>query len=341
MSVSRGLTLGKFAPLHAGHQLVIETALAEVQELVVLIYDSPQVTDVALSVRAGWLRSLYPSVEVIEVHDGPSEVGYTVEIMAAQEACILRALNGRTISHFYSSEAYGEHVSRALGAVDCRVDPQRRTHCICATAIRGDAYRHRHFLSPIVYSALITNVVLLGGPSTGKTTLAAALADRHETNWMPEYGREYWHKHQVDRRLTEAQLVSLAHGHLSREDAALGEARRYLFTDTNAITTAVYSQYYHATVGAPLQRLCVEACKRYDLVFLCGADIPYEETADRSGEGNRLELQQRTITMLNDLGIDYQLLEGTLDRRLHCVNRTLARASGLRCEPRKSIAKAR
>jgi nicotinamide mononucleotide adenylyltransferase len=36
MTRKRGLTLGKFAPLPKGHQLVIETALAEMDEVVVL-----------------------------------------------------------------------------------------------------------------------------------------------------------------------------------------------------------------------------------------------------------------------------------------------------------------
>lgn len=49
---TRGLTLGKFAPLHRGHQFLIETALGEVDELVVIAYDSPHVTNVPLPVRA-------------------------------------------------------------------------------------------------------------------------------------------------------------------------------------------------------------------------------------------------------------------------------------------------
>ncbi|WP_144530121.1 adenylyltransferase/cytidyltransferase family protein, partial [Peribacillus simplex] len=35
-----GLTLGKFAPLHKGHQFMIETALQEVDELIVVIYET-------------------------------------------------------------------------------------------------------------------------------------------------------------------------------------------------------------------------------------------------------------------------------------------------------------
>jgi cytidyltransferase-like protein len=70
--VKRGLTLGKYVPLHRGHQLVIETALAEMDETIVLIYDAPDVTDVPLATRSGWLRSLYPSAREIEAWSGPA-----------------------------------------------------------------------------------------------------------------------------------------------------------------------------------------------------------------------------------------------------------------------------
>jgi HTH-type transcriptional regulator, transcriptional repressor of NAD biosynthesis genes len=36
MSTKRGLTLGKFAPLHKGHQFVIETALRETDEVIAI-----------------------------------------------------------------------------------------------------------------------------------------------------------------------------------------------------------------------------------------------------------------------------------------------------------------
>ena len=61
-----GLTLGKFAPFHKGHQYIVETALAEMDELIVLIYNASDVTDIPLQVRAGWIRALYPRVTVTE-----------------------------------------------------------------------------------------------------------------------------------------------------------------------------------------------------------------------------------------------------------------------------------
>ena len=71
-----GLTLGKFAPLHKGHQFMIETALQEVDELIVVIYETT-VTLIPLHVRANWIRRLYPEVRVIEAWDGPDGYSYS------------------------------------------------------------------------------------------------------------------------------------------------------------------------------------------------------------------------------------------------------------------------
>ena len=67
-----GLVLGKFAPLHKGHQLLIETALEENDHVIVLIYHAPDATSVPLPVRSQWIRDLYPTVQLIEAWDGPA-----------------------------------------------------------------------------------------------------------------------------------------------------------------------------------------------------------------------------------------------------------------------------
>jgi len=194
----RGLTLGKFAPFHRGHQMLIETALAEVDELVVIVY-ATDLINVPLQVRAGWIRELYPTIRIIEAWDGPNGYGDTPEICREQESYILKKLNGLHITHFYSSEFYGDHVSRALGAVDRRIDEARTAVPISGTALREDYFAGRQYLAPVVYADLITKVCFMGAPSTGKTTLARTMAERHHTVWMPEYGAEYWLEHHVDR----------------------------------------------------------------------------------------------------------------------------------------------
>ncbi|HYF63458.1 MAG TPA: AAA family ATPase, partial [Herpetosiphonaceae bacterium] len=307
---TRGLTLGKYAPFHRGHQLVIETALGEVDELMVVVYDSPEATAVPLPVRAGWIRRLYPQIQVVEGWNGPAASGDTPEIRRLQEDYIIKELGIAGITHFYSSEFYGAHMSAALGALDRRVDDSRGRVPISATAIRADPYAARAYLDPLVYRDLITNVVFLGAPSTGKSTIAERLAEHFGTAWMPEYGREYWERHQIERRLAPEQLVEIAEGHLEREERLLDRADRYLFTDTNATTTYQFALAYHGAADPRLAALADRCGSRYDLVFLCDTDIPYADTWDRSGEVDRQIFQRRVLADLHMRRQPYVLLRG-------------------------------
>lgn len=318
-----GLTLGKYAPFHRGHQYVIETALAEVDEMVVLIYDT-SVTPIPLSVRANWIRTLYPQVTVIEAWDGPE--GYSNEraFEIQQEEYIIKMLDGRRITHFYNSEFYGDHVSKALGAVDRRLDEARQTVPISATMIRENPLRYREFIDDVVYKDLITKVVFVGAMSTGKSTLTEALAKKYQTTFAAEYGREYWTQHQVDRRIAFEAFDEIAIGHLEREEIALLQANHYLFVDTNAITTYMYAKDYHSKAPELLTQMALENAQRYDLFFLCDVDIPYDDTWDRSGDQKRQVFQKQIIADLHERRIPYITLRGTLSERMEQVAVVLA-----------------
>ncbi|MCD0465998.1 AAA family ATPase [Flavobacterium sp. ENC] len=320
-----GLTLGKFAPFHKGHQLLIETAIDEVDELLVLIYDDP-VINIPLATRAGWIREIYPEITVIEGVNSPNDTGYTPEIMKIQEDYVLGLLGNRTISHFYSSEPYGEHMSIALNAINRQVDVSRNIIPVSATKIRKDSFGHKEFIHPKVYRDLITKVVLLGAPSTGKTTLAEQLAAHFDTQWMPEYGREYWEQNQVNKRLTLEDLLKIAEIHIEREDALVLQANRFLFSDTNAITTYLFSLDYHGTALSALENLAKTAEKRHDIIFVCDTDIPYDDTWDRSGDVKRKTFQQKIIEDLDARNLKYYMLKGTVAERIEQVSKVLSAA---------------
>lgn len=322
--MTTGLTLGKYAPFHKGHQYVIETALDEMDDVVVIIYDCPDTTEIPLSVRADWIRDLYPTIDVIEGWTLPTSRAHgDREKEREHEDAIREALDGREINAFYSSEPYGDHMSDALSAKDRRVDPERETVPISGTKIRDSPYKYRDYVADRVYRDMILNVVFLGGPSTGKTTLAEELADTYNTEWMPEYGREYWEQNHVEKQLSLDQLVELAETHLERETKKLNKANEFLFTDTNAITTLLFSYRYHDTAKPRLEELAKQCSFRYDIVFLCETDIPYEDEWSREGKGWRERMQKQTKAYLDRYNIPYITLTGSLDERVETVTDVL------------------
>lgn len=319
-----GLTLGKYAPLHNGHCYLFEKALSEVDALIVLIYQT-SVIETPLQIRARWIKELYPKIKVIACWDGPD--GYSKEraFEIEQENYIIKMLNGVKVTHFYSSEFYGEHVSKALGAIDRRVDEQRKNVKISATKIRSDLYVYRHFIPANVYRDLIIKVVFVGAMSTGKSTLTESLAKHFETVYASEYGREYWTEHEVNRRIRLEEFDIIAKKHLEREESAVLEAKKYLFVDTNAITTYLYSLDYHGKAPAYVTQKALENAQRYDLFFLCDDDIPYDDTWDRSGPQKRESFQRQIISDLAERRIPYIVLKGSLENRITQVEKILAR----------------
>ena len=320
--------------MHRGHQLVIETALSEMDRVYAVVYHSPETTSIPLSVRADWIRKFYPDVTVVEAPDGPREVGDSPRLVEMHDRYLTKLLRGTRITHFYSSEFYGEHVSKAFGAVNRLVDPERKAFPVSGTMIRENPYAYRQFIPPLVYKDLVCNVVFLGAPCTGKTTLASRLAQEFGTQWMPEYGREYWEKHQIDRRLSRRQLTQIAETHVEIENQKILESDKYLFTDTNATTTLQFSLYYHGAAEDRLVELADKCAKRYHLFYLCEDDFPYVHTWDRSGEANRRIFQESIRKDLETREIPYSSLFGDLDSRVERVKSDLCFGGSSRWERR-------
>lgn len=156
----------------------------------------------------------------------------------------------------------------------------------------------------------------MGAPSSGKTTLCKFLANHFEEPWMHELGKQYWIDNQLNRRLTQKQLLEIAQLHILGEDKNMEEAKEFLFTDTNSITTYMFALDYYGQVDAELTELARQAKYRYDHFFVCDIDIPYEDTWERSGEVYRARFQQMILDDLAIRGIKYTMLSGDIQTRV-------------------------
>lgn len=313
--VTTGLVLGKYAPLHAGHQLVIETALAEVDHLIAVVYAAPSHTSVPLNVRADWIRRLYPEVELIQAPDGQEQTGLQPEVIDLQNGFLLRLLAGRRIDAFYSSEAYGEYVCSALHCRNRLIDPDRTKWAVSGSAAR----LLTEALPTCVRADILPRVVLLGAPSTGKTTTAAELARTLDEPLSAEYGREYWFRNQQNHRLSMSDLESIAAEQVRRDREMAAHAQRVLVADTSPLTTLTYARYYHGTVSALLEHIAASYHARDHFLVLCDTDIPFDDSWDRSGPGSRERLQDITREELRRRGLQYVLASGPTESRVTTI----------------------
>jgi len=169
-------------------------------------------------------------------------------------------------------------------------------------------------------------VCLLGAESTGKTTLARSLAERFETVWNPEYGRPYT---RIGRPpgapWTSWEFTHIARVHCWYEDFLAGLARRVLFSDTDAFTTAVFHEVYLGTPATGFDEL---VGRRYDLFVVCGLDVPWRHDSIREFEQQREAMQVRYVRRARESGSPWLLVEGSADSRLAAAAEAVGRILG-------------
>ena len=165
-------------------------------------------------------------------------------------------------------------------------------------------------------------IAVVGGESTGKSTLAAALANDLPGLLVPETLRAWVALRGRVPRPDEQREVMLAHA--AAENRALREVAttssatpplRWVISDGGTLMTAVYSiQYYEDDSLLPE---AIEMSKQTRLVVWCAADIPW--TADdgqRDGPDMRKRAQAIVGEVLASSGLSWLLVEGANPRRL-------------------------
>ena len=195
--------------------------------------------------------------------------------------------------------------------------PRRAPRCPAPRRSRGSACasRSRRVMLPPVDGGHPLRVCLLGAESTGKSTLAEALAAAYETLWVAGIRPRLHRGGAAGGRAVDERRV-----HAHRADAVLagglprgGGAREVLFCDTDAFTTAVFHEAYLGRAGAgvrgrggtglrPLPRL--------------RARRPWERDGLREFEAARRRHHETYLEHARESGAPWLLVEGSAEQRL-------------------------
>ena len=156
-------------------------------------------------------------------------------------------------------------------------------------------------------------VTLFGAESTGKSTLAAALAQHYDTVLMPEYGRTYTEIHGQGAS-SSGDMLKIALGHLERRAALEHKANRVLVEDTDPVLTAIWSD-----ILADTRDPWFDAFRDYpDLYLFCDIDLPWVRD-DIRYFGNPTERQRFHNACERELvarGVNFVRINGAPEQRL-------------------------
>jgi NadR type nicotinamide-nucleotide adenylyltransferase len=158
-------------------------------------------------------------------------------------------------------------------------------------------------------------IVIIGPESTGKSTLCTQLAEHFDTNWCPEFAREYLQD--KGNNYSYEDLLTIATGQLKLEDQLASHAKNGLyFIDTDMYVMKVWCEVAFNNCHTWILKQIAE--RKYDFYFLCDVDLPWVQDGLR--EYPDLPFRKKLFNMYKDLlinsGRDWTTISGNYETRL-------------------------
>ncbi len=268
--MNRGLVIGKFMPVHAGHIALIEFARKQCDQLIVSM-SYTRADPIDPQQRFAWIKEIFkndpniiPEISVDDFDDESLPLNERTKIWAD----FLKRRFPK-IDLIFSSEEYGDYLARHLGATHKLYDLKRERISISATKIREQPFQFWSFIPELVRPYFIKVICFYGPESTGKSTMAKHIAEIYNTEFVPEVAREMISSNEFNLE----DIIRIGKAQTQRIEDKLKTANKILFCDTDLITTQIYSLQYLWTVPEILFDLEKEI--HYDKYFLFDIDVPW------------------------------------------------------------------
>jgi NadR type nicotinamide-nucleotide adenylyltransferase len=164
----------------------------------------------------------------------------------------------------------------------------------------------------------IRRIAIVGPESSGKTSLAAALAHEFGAPWVAEVARAYVGS--LGRPYIEADLVEIARQQVATEHAAAARARAssssLLFCDTNLLVLSVWAEVVYGRVDPWI--IEHERLEDYALHLLTEPDLPWQPDPWREAPSaeDRRGLFERYRERLADAEVPVDVVDGSGDARI-------------------------
>ena len=174
-------------------------------------------------------------------------------------------------------------------------------------------------------------ICILGAESTGKTTLAQALAEHFDCPWVPECLRLFCQDQgRTPRREEQEQLMAQqCQAERLAQTRAGQQGARFVFCDTAPLLTAIYSDYIFGDKSLLAKGRALHA--NYALTLLLAPDIDWvADGLQRDGAHVRAPVHRLIEQELTALALPFVHIGGAGDQRLAAALQAIDRIESVR-----------
>lgn len=318
-----GVTVGRFDPLHKGHEAMIEFGSMMLDHLLVIVSDrinseddgrhlAQRFEDVKSFVYKEGLRnvSIILREDQSPIPKNVDEHGTVLDkdFQEYWKNVILETPFSTNITHFLSSDQYGKVMADRLSVEWLPFDPDREMFRVSGTLIRETPLIFFDMISDIAKPRYKKRIAIVGPESSGKSTLAKNLALAYGAKPAIEYGRVL--SVAKNNHLTEGDFDDILRGQNAlMKLIETDNNSSIVITDTEAYTTYLFGKKFFNKNLTHIYRHA--SLQKFDLYIVLPPSFDWVDDGSRimPDQNERETFYRSIVTFLNIWQKPYKVID--------------------------------